>query len=317
MSTLTRRMEHSRVVEAPADRLYALVADVSRWPVILGPCIHARQLEMVGDNERIEIWAHTNGEVKSWTSRRLLDSSGLRIAFQQERSAAPIAAMSGEWSFLPAGDGRTRIVLAHSFSAVAQEPAALDWIAEAVDRNSIQELAALGEVAALGHPPDQFVFGFSDRIELPRVALGEAYDFIYRSDLWPERLPHVLRVSLHEQPGSVQEMEMETITSDGSAHTTSSVRLCFPLRQIAYKQTVLPALLSGHSGIWEFEQVDADVAITSRHMVAVAPAAVERVLGPGTTLDQAGAYVRDALGANSRATMEAAGRFASSAVHRA
>jgi aromatase len=47
--------------------------------------------------------------------------------------------------------------------------------------------------------------------------------------------------------------------------------------------------------------------VTARHLVAVDPGAVERVLGPGTTLDDARTYLRDALGANSRATLAAAG----------
>ncbi len=79
-----RRMEHFRVVPAPAERLYDLVADVSRWPVVLGPCVAARRLELIGDEERIEISADVNGEVKTWTSRRTLDSAGLRVAFRQE-----------------------------------------------------------------------------------------------------------------------------------------------------------------------------------------------------------------------------------------
>jgi aromatase len=309
-------MEHSRVVHAPADRLYALVADVSRWPVLLGPCIRARQVEVSGRDERIEITARANGRVASWTSLRTLDPEGLRISFRQERSAAPVASMSGEWSFESLGEGETRMVLTHRFSALPGEPGALDWIAEAVDRNSVQELATLGEFAERGHAPDHLVLTFSDRVEAPGAAKADAYDFVDRADLWPSRLPHVGRVLLREDPPGVQELEMETVTSDGSRHTTSSVRVCTPGSRIAYKQTVLPALLSGHSGVWEFEEVDGAAVITSWHTVALDPSTVERVLGAGTTLDQARAHVRDVLGANSRATMEAAARFAGSVVRR-
>ncbi|MEV7070707.1 aromatase/cyclase [Streptomyces sp. NPDC091972] len=316
MSPLTREMEHSRLVRAPADRLYALVADVSRWPVLLGPCIRARQIERHGADERIELWARTNGTVATWTSRRTLDPRNLRITFRQDRSTAPVASMSGDWSFHPADDGRTRIVLTHAFTAVDDDPRALEWIAQAVDRNSVQELAAIGGFAELPYPPERLVLSFSDRMEEPGVDPADVYDFVHRSDLWPERLPHVGRVDLTEDPAGVQHMEMDTVTADGRTHTTASVRLCVPGESISYKQTVLPALLSGHSGRWEFEKSAGGTAIVSHHTVALDPAAVERVLGAGTTVDQACAHVRDTLGANSRATMGAACAYAASVVRR-
>jgi len=302
-----RRMEHFRVVPAPAERLYDLVADVSRWPVVLGPCVAARRLELIGDEERIEISADVNGEVKTWTSRRTLDSAGLRVAFRQELSAPPVATMSGEWSFAPEDDGRTRMTLTHAFSALTGDRKTLNWIAAAVDRNSEQELASLGELAALGHPLEELVLSFADRVELPGTAVADAYEFVARAELWPQRLPHVRRVDLDESVPGVRRLEMETVTADGGSHTTQSVRLCSPGARIAYKQTVRPQLLSGHSGVWEFEALDGGTAITSRHTVAIDPAAVVAVLGAGTTLAQAGAWARERVGANSRATMEAAG----------
>ncbi|MFF4051897.1 aromatase/cyclase [Streptomyces chartreusis] len=316
MSALTREMEHSRVVRAPADRLYALVADVSRWPVLLGPCVRARQIERHGTDERIELWAQTNGRVATWTSRRTLDPVALRISFRQDRSTAPVASMSGEWSFHPAGDGQTRIVLTHAFTAVDDDPQSLEWIAEAVDRNSVEELAALGGFAERPHPLEQLVFSFSDRVEASGVDPADVYDFVHRSDLWPERLPHVGRVDLTEDPAGVQLMEMDTVTSDGRTHTTASIRLCVPGERISYKQTVLPDLLSGHGGLWEFEKSADGAVIVSHHTVAVDPAAVERVLGAGTTFEEACAHVRDTLGANSHATMGAACAYAASVVRR-
>ncbi|WP_432193082.1 aromatase/cyclase [Streptomyces sp. bgisy027] len=316
MSPLIREMEHSRVVRAPADRLYALVADVSRWPVLLGPCVRARQIERHGADERIELWARTNARVATWTSRRTLDPVALRISFRQDRSTAPVASMSGEWSFHPAGDGQTRMVLTHTFTAVDDDPESLEWIAKAVDRNSVEELAALGAFAERPHPLEQLVFAFSDRAEAPGVDPADVYDFVNRCDLWPERLEHVGRVDLTEDPAGVQLMEMDTVTPDGRTHTTASIRLCEPGERISYKQTVLPALLSGHSGLWEFEKSAGGAAIVSHHTVAVDPAAVERVLGAGTTFEEACAHVRDTLGANSHATMGAACTYAASVVRR-
>ncbi|MCD9141285.1 aromatase/cyclase [Streptomyces albireticuli] len=292
---------HTRVVAAPADTVYQLVADVTRWPVIFEPTLHVRHLERDGDNERFRLWALVNGEVKDWTSRRVLDPEGRTVSFRQEHSRPPFASMGGQWRFAPQRDGRTMVSLTHDFTVPGQEAGA--WATEGVNRNSERELAALARIAELPHAIDDLVFSFTDRLELSGAA-ADAYAFVDRADAWPERLPHVRRVRLREDPPGVQDMEMDTVTADGSAHTTRSVRLCFPDSSIVYKQLVPPALLFGHSGAWEFTPDGAGGAVAvARHTVAVDPAAVPKVLGEGRTLADARAYLRAALGANSRTTL--------------
>jgi hypothetical protein len=245
--------------------------------------------------------------VTTWTSRRELDQEALRITFRQEDSQVPIASMGGSWLFQPLPYGGTELVLDHDFTAVDDDPGSLDWIARAVARNSAAELGALGRVATLDHPVDELVLTFSDEVRLPGPAAG-AYDFVHRSDAWPEQLPHVRRVVLHEDPQGVQDMEMDTVTTDGSVHRTRSVRLCWPTTRIVYKQLVPPTLLLGHTGSWLFEP-DADgTVVTARHTVAIDPAAVPAVLGPDATLADARAHLRDVLGANSRGTLHHAAR---------
>lgn len=92
---MTIRTTHTRVVEAPADEVYGLVADVGRWPVIFEPSVLVRHLHRGDDEERFRLWATVNGQVTDWTSRRTLDAAGRRITFEQERSRAPIASMGG------------------------------------------------------------------------------------------------------------------------------------------------------------------------------------------------------------------------------
>src|SRR5918999_4423238 len=111
-------------------------------------------------------------------------------------------------------------------------------------------------------------------------------------------------------------MEMETTTADGSSHTTRSIRLCFPPDQIVYKQLVPPDLLLGHSGSWQLRKRDGGDVATARHAVVINPDAVTGVLGPGRTPADARAFVRDALGKNSRATMTHASASAGQAVTR-
>jgi aromatase len=104
---------------------------------------------------------------------------------------------------------------------------------------------------------------------------------------------------------------MDTVTPDGHTHTTKSIRLCFPDERIVYKQLLPPALLLGHSGAWSFAPGPGDdTVVTSRHVVAINPAAIPDVLGPGRTLDDARRYAHEALSANSRTTLSHAAEHA-------
>jgi aromatase len=305
----TLNAKHSCVIAAPAGIVYELVADVTRWPVIFGPSVHVEHLERGEREERFRIWAIANGEVKNWTSRRELDRDALRIRFRQERSQPPVASMAGEWEFVALAEERTEVVLRHDFAAVDDAPEAVDWISQALDRNSAAELDALRRVAELGHPLDELIFSFSDSVEIDGE-VADAYEFIYRAQQWPQRLPHVRRVSLREEQPGVQEMEMDTLAADGSAHTTTSVRVCLQNEYIVYKQTVVPALLVGHSGQWAFEKTESGSLVTATHTVALNPAALPAALGPEATLAEARAFARNALGGNSRTTLSHTKAFA-------
>jgi aromatase len=309
VTTATDRVtRHVRVVHAPAEVLYGLVADVTRWPVLFGPSIDVHHLERNPGRERFRLWASVGGRVANWTSERTLDSSGLRITFDQEHSRAPITSMGGAWNFRPLPGGRTEVVLDHHFAANGQRP--LELLADAVDRNSEDELTALERFAELDEPIEEIVATFEDTVRLP-VGVAEAYGFIRHSDEWPDRLPHVRRVVLREDQEGVQNMEMDTVIADGSAHTTSSVRLCFSDERIVYKQVRPPAMMLGHCGAWYFAPAPDDPAaslVTARHTVAVDPGAARKMLGPRSTLADAHCYLREALGRNSSATLVHAGQ---------
>jgi ribosome-associated toxin RatA of RatAB toxin-antitoxin module len=298
--------EHSVMVSAAPDVLFDLIGDVTRWPALFGPTVHVEHLHRAPGEERFQLWALAGDEVKSWVSRRTIDDVRRHITFEQERTQAPIASMSGSWTFHPV-DGGTEVVLTHDFTAV--DAAHEDRLTAIVDSNSDRELAALRRVAEIGHPVADVVVTFEDEIPLDG-SVEDAYVFIDRSDLWPQRLPHVARVRLLDPQPGVQDMEMETTTADGGTHTTRSIRLCFPSDRIVYKQLVTPELLLGHSGSWHLRTgEDGDVA-TARHTVVINPDAVQKVLGPGRTLADAREFVRSALGANSRTTMAHASAYA-------
>ncbi len=297
-----REVEHDILVDAPADAVYRLIAEVENWPRIFPPTVYVDQVERSGQKERIRIWATANGEAKNWTSRRRLDEDALRIDFRQEVSTPPVAAMGGAWVVEPLSDTTCRVRLLHDYRAIGDDPEKLAWIDAAVDRNSRAELAGLKTNLELAAASDDLLMSFEDTVRVNGAA-KDVYDFVNEAQLWKDRLPHVARVVLDEPSPGLQTLEMDTLTKDGSSHTTKSVRVCFPHSRIVYKQTTLPALMTLHTGRWQFDEDSAGVLATSQHTVVINPASITKVLGSGAGLPEARDFVRNALSTNSRATL--------------
>ncbi|WP_432158446.1 MULTISPECIES: aromatase/cyclase [unclassified Streptomyces] len=315
LRTGTHRTTHHIDVDAPADTVYRIIADVTAWPVRFAPTIHVERLEgtdpALPGSERIRIWATAGGEAKCWTSRRELEPGPRRIRFRQEVSSPPVASMSGEWT-VTAGEtpGTARLTLLHTYSAVDDDPAGLEWIDRATDRNSKAELANIKALAESAEDDADLVFDFADST-LVRGDAETVYRFLHEAAAWPDRLPHVSRMRLREDTENVQWMVMDTVTKDGSAHTTESVRLCFPdRRRIVYKQHVTPPLMHAHIGEWTVTSGADGVTATSWHRVRLNPDAITRVLGPDATRASAREFVRRAVGGNSAATLALAKAFA-------
>jgi len=281
---------------------------------MFAPTVHVERLELKDQEERLQLWATANGEAKTWVSRRTLDRPGLRVGFRQEVPQSPVAAMGGEWVIEAVSESVCSVLLTHDYTAVDDVPDAEQWIAQAVDRNSTVELAALK--ASLEQGPDtRRDLDFEDTVEIDGP-LSAVHAFLHRAQEWPDRLPHVSRVELRELTGGLQHLEMDTLTKDGSTHTTASVRVCLPDNRIVYKQLVLPPLLSLHLGCWLLtETPEGGVLAASRHTVRLRPEAVVPSLGEGKTVEDAEAFVRGALGANSTATLLRAKAFAEGRDH--
>ncbi|MEU2915698.1 aromatase/cyclase [Streptomyces massasporeus] len=303
-----REVEHEITIAAPAADVYRLLAEVENWPRIFPPSVYVDCLERSGNQERIRIWATANGEAKNWTSRRTLDPDRLRIDFHQEVSAPPVAQMAGTWIIEEQGR-ETRLRLLHTYRAVDDVPRDLEWIDQAVDRNSRSELASLKTNVELA-TDQELTMSFEDTAEIHGAA-KDVYDFLNEAQLWQERLPHVAAVELREDNPGLQVLRMETLTKDGSSHTTESVRVCFPHRLIAYKQTTLPALMALHTGYWQLDEDGHGVTTaTSQHTVTLRADNIASVLGEDAGVPDARTFVRNALGANSRATLQHAKEYA-------
>jgi aromatase len=313
----THYTKHDITIEADAETVFGLIADVDGWPQVFGPTVHVDLLSDEGGEQLLHIWATANGEVRDWTSRRTLDREGRAVDFRQVVSSAPVASMGGKWTVEPVyANGmngasrptpkRCTVSLTHDFEAIGDDPDAVQFINQAVDHNSEAELAAL-KTAAEQTVAEELRFTFSDGISI-RGQAAEIFEFINRADLWPERLPHVSRIDLQERVPGVQRMVMDTRSPDGSIHTTESVRLCFPERSmIVYKQLQVPAVMRAHTGRWEFREVpDGLVEARSFHTVTLNPAGVREALGAEATMEEARQKVRHALGTNSLTTLRQA-----------
>jgi len=309
----TVRTTHTVDVDAPADDVYALVADVTRWPYTFDPTVHAEVLWTDRVGERLRLWAFANGDVRTWTSRRSLDPDARNVGFEQEVPAEPVLSMGGEWRIDPLSADRSRVELLHDYTAATAEAEQL--IARAVDTNSTAELTALKWAAELGaaYSAEGVVLDFTDEVEI-HAGPEQVYEFLRDGAAWPNRLPHVARLELTEDVPDLQLMVMDTATPDGSVHTTESVRVCRPQQwTIAYKQTVTPALMRAHVGRWTITPRPDGVTAASRHIVVLRPEKIAELLGPDVDLAQARALVRARLGANSTTTLRHAKAFAEAA----
>lgn len=307
-ATASTRTEHEITIAAPARTVYEIIRDVTWWPQYFEPTLHVEYLERAADTELIKIWATANGAVKNWVSRRYLDPAGGRIRFRQQVSQAPVAAMGGEWVFNPVSPGTTRVVFRHDFRAVDDDPGAIDWIIDAVDQNTTRELAGLKTVAEELDSAAETMLSFSDSMDIAGDA-SDVYGFLHDAARWPQRLPHVASLDLREEEPDIQLMAMSTRTADGATHDTYSIRICLPDR-IVYKQTRMPRLMRAHAGCWTLSRTPSGTRVTSSHAVTIDRTAIADVLGTGASVADARRLLRDALGTNSRTTLECAREYA-------
>lgn len=307
-----REVEHQIAVGAPATMVYQLIAEALNWPRIFPPVVHVERVEQTGNTERLRIWATANGKPFGWTSARVLDPAGKRVEFRQEVCTPPVAAMGGSWLIEAVSESSSLVRLVHEYRAAGDDPDGLAFIDAAVQRNSESELAALKASAERdpGSAAD-LMLSFEDTVWVDG-AMKDVYDYLNDAHLWAKRLPHVDRISLTEQTPGLQILQMDTRIKDGSAHTTTSVRVCFPPSRIVYKQVGLPAPLTVHTGYWRLRQDGGGVSATSQHTAVLNAAHIPTMLGPDATLAQARIFIADALSANSLATLGHAKEYAES-----
>jgi aromatase len=306
------RTSHSVEVAAPAGVVYGLISDAVRWPLFFPENVHVERLEFDGTNERLRMWSTADGRVRSWLSQRVQDPRTRCVEFHQTHPQLPVTTMRGTWLVEERTGGTSVLTLLHDFAVHGDGAAEAAWVEQVLDVNSRAELANLRSLAERWTKLDELVLSFEDTVRIDASA-EHVYDFLYRVADWPKLVPHVSRLELTEDIPGVQLMSMDTLTADGSAHTTESVRICFPhAGRIVYKQTATPALMEAHTGEWNVVSDENGVTAVAQHSVVLREEAVEQVLGAGADLGRARRYVREALGRNSTATLHLARQYAES-----
>lgn len=298
---------------APAGVLYGLIADATQWPLFFPPCVHVEQLDFDGSRERLRVWAVAGERISSWVSSRRLDVSALRVEFTQDLPEAPITSMSGVWTVEPLGD-RSRVTLEHSFTVAGDAPADVSWVQEVTAANSRAQLDRLAWMAERWTRLDDLTLSFEDTVHVKAPA-ELIFNFLYRAEDWPAELPHVRTLEVSEKAPGVQVMSMGSLTVDGAAHETESVRICFPgAGRIVYKQTRTSPLLAAHTGEWLLEPDETGVNLTARHNVLLDERSIAAVLSPDADTADAARHVRDRIGQAGLLVLQYATQYAVSAV---
>lgn len=304
-----RTARHTMRVAAHPKRVYQLIAHAEKWPQIFEPTIAIQHLGFDGITERLHHWVMVEGDVQDWIVRRELNPHRLQVRFRREDSPEPLASLGGLWLVLPKGEG-SLVMLDHHYRVVDDDPADAEWVAGSVDRNSITMLTALRDAAELGGAGlDELVLRFEDSVDIDGEA-RDVYDFLARAQDWPERLPHVTRMRMDEYVPDIQQMEMVSRVPDGTAESSSTVRICFPETHIIYKRITVSGLFRAHTGRWMLTELPWAVRATAQHTVLLREEAISEVLGPGSTLDDARASVRNTVGSFGLATLARAKAFA-------
>ncbi|MBL1106857.1 aromatase/cyclase [Streptomyces sp. 5-8] len=303
-------VERSITVRAPADAVYQLVVDVERWPQLIRSVAHIERTAHGAASDEVRVWAvRGHDQAASWTSYRDLDHEARTVAFRNDPPAGPTASSGGEWRVREGADGTSELTVRHTFVLADGVPAAAAAeVSAGVGQHAEAQLGELAYAAEHREELAELTISFEDPLFIGGTA-EDSYALLYRAREWPDRFPHVTRIDMTEDERGIQFFDMDTLTPDGRAHTTRSVRVCMPHHKIVYKQISLAPLLTAHTGHWLFTETPEGVVASARHTATINPDALD-LLFPGATVQDARAYLRKALSANSVSNLRFAKEYA-------
>ncbi|MEU1607202.1 aromatase/cyclase [Micromonospora matsumotoense] len=309
LTRTTHVVEEKMPVRAPWQVCRDLVADLAGWSQLHRPAVHAEDLGRDASGDLVQRWYVTGFDtVRTWRERRTTEEGGRRIAFTHEPAEPPFADVRGAWTFDGQPDGSTVAVLRVEFALRDADPAEATRQVDLLRQDSRAELETLRYAAEHRDELSELIISFEDPLFVAG-SVSDAYTYLYEADKWPDRIPHVVRLAMTEEVPNIQFFDMDTVSADGSEHTTRSVRICLPNRKIVYKQTQPPATMTAHAGHWVFTETPEGLILGARHTCTIRPEGLH-LLGEGTTVTKARRYLRKVLSANSMGNLRLAKSYA-------
>lgn len=307
MPGIQQRVDHGVTIDADYETVFDLVADIARWPQFHSSAVHAESIHENENGELVQHWSLAgDSTVRTWQSVRRTDQAGHRITFVYMESDPPATEIRGEWLFTQLARTQTKVELCHTINALAD--ADIGPLLDRINQDSQEQLDSLRNAADRHEELNDLVVSFTDPLFIAGT-IEDAYDYLYRADLWPERIPHVTALTMSEKVPNIQFFDMDTAGPDGSTHTVRSVRICLPPNLIVYKQISLPVMLEAHTGHWRFTETREGVIAEARHTSTIKPSATA-LLGGEATVDDARRYLRRLLSNNSLSNLRLAKAFA-------
>lgn len=296
---------HEVAVGVPAEKVYALLADLGNWPRIFRPFVHLEVLGSAGGFQRVGMWSVAGDRVEHWSALRRLDDAALRIDFRPERMAPPLTRMERSWTVEPNTADSCAVRLTHTYEVADGDRDAAESVRAAVDTVAQSETAAVKKAAENEARSPGLLLVVTDRVDI--AASAEAvHDALYSVERWTGFLPHVVRVDVGQDIGGLQMVEMDTRERDGSLLTLRTARVGLPPLAICYKQLLLPPIGSSHHVRWTVTPSAAGtgVSVTSEQVVVIDESGIPDFPGEGREVDKARQFAQRELSAKVRLILD-------------
>jgi aromatase len=148
---------HSILCHAPTNAVYGIISNSARWPDIFEPCLNVESLEKKDGYEVIRVTAEVNQVEMQWVSHRVLNEEIYGIDFETNPPLPLLKSMQGRWRVVPIQEGECLLFLEHNFEVkddvtgivegVATPEQAVDFMMQALHRNTIKELNSIKKLA--------------------------------------------------------------------------------------------------------------------------------------------------------------------------
>ena len=150
---------HTIRVAAPPKRTFELVANVDRWPGLVGTLDTVEHLGFEGVCERVRFAKQAAGGAGDLTMVRELNPKRMQVRFRQVDCLAPVASMGGIWLVLPKGLG-VLVAIDHYYRVLDNSPVTAAQVELEIAAESTKMLTALRETLEF----DDIVASYSDRV---------------------------------------------------------------------------------------------------------------------------------------------------------